>query len=166
MEAKNQQLTSNIIMLESRNDQLGDTVDKLQVKVSKGDARDLQDEVAKLKAKLDLKEQKLAAKDAECRQLLENSVRSESELKKQLALVEQKADLQSRKLGETTGREDDAREKLKTKAQEMTEFAAVIKQLRAENKSLRANTPKVHESQDAELLQGQVRELQQIIIAE
>lgn len=148
LEAKNQQLTSNIIMLESKNDSLGETVDKLQVKVSKGgDGKDLQEQVAKLKAKLDIKEQKLAAKDAECRQLLESGVRTESELKKQLALVEQKADLQSRKLGETTGREDEAREQLKTKAQEMSEYAAVIKQLRAENKALRAgNGPKAHES--------------------
>lgn len=37
----------------------------------------------------------------------------------------------------------------------MSEYAAVIKQLRAENKALRAgNGPKAHESQDAELLQG------------
>lgn len=83
LEAKNQQLTSNIIMLESKNDSLGETVDKLQVKVSKGgDGKDLQEQVAKLKAKLDIKEQKLAAKDAECRQLLESGVRTESELKK------------------------------------------------------------------------------------
>jgi chromosome segregation ATPase len=88
LESKNQQLTSNIIMLESRNDQLTETVERLQVKTTKGHDQSLLDEVAKLKAKIERQEEKLAAKDAESRELLENGFRSEGELKKQLALVE------------------------------------------------------------------------------
>ena len=127
---------------------------KLQVQ-TRGDGKDLQDQLAKLKQKLELKEQKLAGMEAESRQLLENGVRSESELKKQLALVEQKADLQARKEAETAERENEAREQLRTKAQEMSEFTAVIKQLRAENKSLRSKAPAARDSQeDVEKLQG------------
>ena len=75
-------------MLESRNDQLTETVERLQVKTTKGHDQSLLDEVAKLKAKIERQEEKLAAKDAESRELLENGFRSEGELKKQLALVE------------------------------------------------------------------------------
>ena len=96
-----------------------------------------------MQQKLDQKDAKLESKEAELRKVMQDNVKSESELKKQLALVEQKCDILQRKVSEESARGEESREWNKSKAQELREFADVIKELRRENKSLRAQLQSV-----------------------